>query len=306
MTLAPGRAAPPVSDAATLATLARYETLRLARHPLFVVAVLLCLLVTVATPFSEYATEEYLARTGDTEANMDWPVAPAFLLGLGGLIAMNRLTTSAGRAGDVLRAAPVPEQRRTWALCVACLLPAAIALVCAAYVFTWWMVEPPTASVSWHDVTTVDKAAVMAQGVLAALGGPLVGVLVARWWRWPTAAAVSCLLLIIWTVLSLIPDRTALLTLHHMAAPFTLVAANFDESTWVLGGNHLWRVTYLAGLCCLAVLGACAHGTEGAARRRMIRRVAVVAAFTLAALLLSVLFGAEGQPGHWDPRWHLG
>lgn len=306
MTLTQQRAVPPsVSDATTLATLARYETLRLARHPIFVVAALLFLVLAATTPFSEYATEESFARTGDTEGNLDWPVAPAFFLGLGGLIAMNRLTTSSGRAGDVLRATPVSEQRRTLALCLACLLPAAIALLGAAYVFTWWMVEPPTVSIGWHDATTVEKAATMAQGVLAALGGSLLGVLVARWWRWPTAAAVTALVLIVWASLAFYPDRSPLLRLNHMASPFSLLSTTTVTESWVFGGNQVWRTGYLAGLCALAALGACAHGTEGAPRRRMVRLVAVVGALTLTALLLSVVLGPDGQPGFWDPRWDL-
>lgn len=311
-TLTPGRGPaahlPSSTPRETVWALGRYETLRLARHPLFVVATLLFVLVVVTTPFSEYATQAYLAQTGETETNLDWPVAPAFLLGLGGLIAMNRLTSSSDRAGDVLHAAPVEEPRRTLALCLACLLPALTAAAGAGYVLVFWAIDPPTASVSWSDFTEAERVAVMAQGVLAALGGPLLGVLVGRWWRWPTAAAVTCVVLIGWSVLSsLVPDDdNVLLTLNHMAAPFTLVAANFADSTWVLGGNHFWRVAYLVGLCLLAALGAIAHGTQGEQRRRMARVVAAVAVLTVVALVASVVFGQSGHPGYWDPRWPVG
>ena len=85
----------------------------------------------------------------------------------------------------------------------------------------------------------------------------------ARWWRWPTAAAVTAVLLILWTILGLVNDTNALLTLNHLAAPYTLVSSNADEWSWHLGGSWLWRVAYLAGLCGLAAIAACAHGSDG-------------------------------------------
>ena len=66
-----------------------------------------------------------------------------------------------------------------------------IALVGATYVFLFWMFDPPVQSISWGEFTDLELAAIMACGVLAAIGGPLLGVLTARWWRWPTAAAVT-------------------------------------------------------------------------------------------------------------------
>ena len=112
-----------VDERRVLWMLARYESLRLLRHPLFVLAVLLFVAVAVTTPLSEYANADYQTTADGPETNLDWPVLPAFALGLGGLIAMNRITSSAGRAGDVLRSSPVAEYRRTLALCLACLVP---------------------------------------------------------------------------------------------------------------------------------------------------------------------------------------
>ena len=89
----------------------------------------------------------------------------------------------------------------------------------------------------------------MACGVLAAVGGPLLGVLIARWWRWPTAAAVTCVLLILWSVSSLAPDKHWLLTLHHAATPFTLVASNGEDWSWHIGGSWPWRVALPRRAC---------------------------------------------------------
>jgi len=301
-TVAVSPAPPPeVDERRVLWMLARYESLRLLRHPLFVFAVLLFLAVAVTTPLSEYADSDHQNTADGPETNLDWPVLPAFTLGLGGLIATNRLTSSAGRAGDVLRSSAVTESRRTLALCLACLVPGAIALAGSTYVFMFWMLDPPVQSVSWGEFTDLELAAIMACGVLAAVGGPLLGILIARWWRWPTAAAVTSVLLILWSVSTLPPDKHWLLTLNHAATPFTLVASNGEDYSWHVGGSWGWRVTYLAGLCLLAAIGACAHGSEGAQRRRLARAATVVAVLTAGCLVLAAFTGTEGYYS-WDHR----
>ena len=283
-------------------TVTRYEALRLVRHPVFLVAALLYVYGAATTPFTDYANADVRrpARTA-TESNLDCPVPAAFLLGLGGLIAMNRITSSSGRSGDVLDAAPMSEPRRTLALCLACLVPAGLALLGAGYVFYFWMTDPPVHTENWGEFSDAELAAIMACGVLAALGGSLLGVLTARWWRWPTAAAVTTVLLIMWSIAGLLNDTNALLTLNHLAAPFTLVSANGDEWSWHLGGSWLWRVPYLAGLCALATIAACAHGSDGELRRRQVRWAVVVGVLTLAALLIGTFTGPEGYYS-WDDR----
>ncbi|WP_404380958.1 hypothetical protein LL946_12055 [Knoellia locipacati] len=286
-------------------SLARIETRRLLRQPVFVVAVLLFVLVAATTPFSEYANADFVVTAENgTETNLDWPVLPAFALGLGGLLAMNRLTKSASRTGDVLLAAPATAFQRSLALCLVCLVPAGIALVGAAYVFVFWMVDPPIQAVAWTEFTTAQLFSIMVQGVLTAAGGPLLGVAVARWWRWPTAGAITAVGLILWAVLgSLFRDTSWWDRLLHHLSPFALVAANSETSTWIQGGSHHWRVVYLLGLCLLAALAACAHGSAGQQRRRLVRLSLTVAGLTVLALALTVLTGPEGYYGPWNPLW---
>lgn len=287
----------------TLRALARYETLRLARHPLFVVGALIFLFHQLTSPFSEYADADY--PPDQTETMLDWPVLPAFTLGLAALVALNRLTTSSDQAGDLMRAVPVDAQRRTLALCVAALLPAGLALTGATMEGLLWHFNPPVRSVGWGEYTGTQLTALLASGVLAALGGALLGVLVARWWRWPLAAGAVVMALVLWCLLSfnVHDDDHRLQTLLHMTSPFTPVAANYSDRSWQFGGGLEWRVAYLAGLCLLAALGALAHGTQGEQRRRVVRVVIVVGGLTIAALLLSAFTGPEGQWGRWDPSW---
>ena len=282
-------------------TVSRYEALRLVRHPVFAAALLLYAYGVATTQVTGYANADYSAPAHGTESNLDWPMMPAFLLGLGGLIAMNRITSSAGRSGEVLHAAPMSEPRRTLALCIACLVPATLTLLGAIYVYVVWMVDPPVHTENWGEFSNAELAAVMACGVLAALGGSLLGVVTARWWRWPTAAAVTAVLLIIWTFVGLINDTHPLLRLNHLAAPFTLVSSNADAWSWHLGGSWLWRVPYLAGLCTLAAIAACTHGSDGELRRRQVRWAIAVGVLTLAALLIGAFTGPEGYYS-WDDR----
>lgn len=280
---------------------ARYESLRLVRHPVFAIATLIYLYGAVTTPFFSYADADASAPVHGTESNLDWPMMPAFLLGLGGLIAMNRITSSSGRSEEVLRAAPMSEPRRTLALCLACLVPTTLALLGAIYVYVVWMVDPPVNTENWGEFSNAELAALMACGVLAALGGSLLGVVTARWWRWPTAAAITAVLLIIWTIVGLINDTNRLLTLNHLAAPYTLVSSNGNDWSWHLGGSWLWRVPYLAGLCGLAVIAACAHGSDGDVRRRQVRWAIALGVLTLGALLVGTFTGPEGYYS-WDDR----
>jgi hypothetical protein len=166
------------------------------------------------------------------------------------------------------------------------------------------MTDPPIYALGWDEYTNAELAANLAAGVLACLGGPLLGVLVARWWRWPTAGAVTSVLLVLWAALAMIPGTTFWLSLLHLSSPFALVTGYAEPEHWHEGGNLLLRLGYLAGLCLLAALGAVAHGTEGASRRRMARWVLVVAGGTLALLVLSVVTGPGGYYAD-NPAWQL-
>lgn len=292
------------STTPALRSLVRYETARLARHPVFVLGALWLVVIQGTSYFMEYADEDYDLSQG-SETMLDWPVLPAFMLGLAGLIAMNRLTTSSARAGEVIGAVPVSAQRRTLALCLAATLPAGLALLAAMSELMMWSINPPVNSISWGEFTDAEIVAIMAAGVLAALGGPLLGILVARWWRWPLAAAVVSVSLILWSLLSInvLDDDNRWQTVNHMASPFTLVAANFADRSWHFGGSYGWRVAYLACLCALAVLGAIARDAEGDGRRRLLRWILVTLALAVVTLVLSAATGPEGYWGRWDPRW---
>ncbi len=134
---------PTTVERRALWAVARYESLRLVRHPVFFLAVLIYLYAAATTPFIDYANAGYPAPEHGTESNLDWPLMPAFLLGLGGLIAMNRITSSSGRSGEVLGARRCRSRgARSLSAWPAWCRPT-LALLGAGYVFVFWMVDPP-------------------------------------------------------------------------------------------------------------------------------------------------------------------
>jgi hypothetical protein len=174
----------------------------------------------------------------------------------------------------------------------------------SAYIFYVWMTDPPIYALGWNEYSDAELAANLAAGAFACLGGPLLGVVVARWWRWPTAAAVTSVLLVLWAALSMMPGKTLPLLLVHHSSPFALVTGYADPNHWHEGGNLFLRLGYLTGLCALAALGAVAHGTEGEARRRVARWVIGTAVVTVVLLLLTVMVGPESYYVV-DPTWPL-
>ena len=72
----------------------------------------------------------------------------AFLLGVFGFIVAHRLTTSLLRTRDLATTAPVDQQQRTLALCLACLVPSAAGVVVAVFMLVtaaiWTPVGDPS------------------------------------------------------------------------------------------------------------------------------------------------------------------
>lgn len=279
---------PSVRPAPTL-VLARIEAGRLLRHPVFVVALLLYAWFLVGSTLLE--PEPNLQRMSET-----WSVLTAFFIGLGGFLAMYRITRSTAAALDVVDAVPVDEQQRTIALCLACLVPLGLAVIAGLWTLVAWDPGPVTGpgfygELPWTDVWLFDASV-----LLAALGGPLLGVTVGRWWTWPMAGAVTAVVLVAWCVSTGFRTTNLLTTLHHQTAPFTLlVTGESSEETFRQAGSWWWRVPYVATLCALAVLAALLHGATGTRRTRIVRIGLGVGALAVVLLLGSTLTGAEGE-----------
>jgi len=276
----------PAAPAQTLAlrSLAALEARRYARSPLFLIGVsLLVWTTTVAT--GDLAKNAATADPGDLD------LLPAFCLGLLGVFVGHQLTRSLDGADEALGATPSDRVRRTAALCLACLVPGVVALVWVGWMsaaLAMWRI-PLSASIS-----SGARAAMLLSGAVCAVGGPLFGVLVARWTRFPGSALVAVVVLAGWTLLSTVslaqpPSRSG--TFLHLSAPFTAwVSMDSPRSAaWVAGGSPGWYLAYLVLLCGLAASAALFPGSTGPRRTRVLRVLGSLAVVAVVCLVLAVL-----------------
>jgi hypothetical protein len=254
-TTRPVPSAPGVSPA-TLLALARADARRFARHPLFVVP---CLVIVVG------AVMDLVEHRGGTNPLVD-TMTTAFLFGVFGFVVAHRLTTSLGRTGELAGTVPVDQQTRTLSLCLACLVPAAAGSACAVYLLianAVWPPDgiPPSAPVTWFgDYPTVDVlAALLAMGPVATLGGPLLGVAVARWAPFRGSALLGVVVLVVATA---IPASDVHGGAERLASAWPVL---IDEhvvngrnlsSTFVPGIEPVWALAWVLCLCGLAVVAA--------------------------------------------------
>jgi len=277
------RPAPPVASVA-LRTLAALEARRYLRSPLFLIGVLLLVWATVV------ATGD-LGRNVMTADPGDQDFLPAFCLGLLGVFVGHRLTRSLDASGEAIAASPSDGVRRTAALCLACLVPGVVALAWVGWMYTALAVEDIPLSAA---IGAGARAAMLLSGAVAAVGGPLFGVLVARWVRFPGSALVGAVVLTGWVLvgtvsLAMPPSRAG--TLLHLSAPLTAwVSADGPRSpAWVAGGSPGWYLGYLLLLCGLAATAALLPSATGARRGRLLGLLGVLGVAAVACLALAVL-----------------
>jgi hypothetical protein len=271
----------PCSAASTLRVLGWIEACRYTRHPLFLIGTALLIInaASVATDRNPW---------GDTET------APAFFLGVLGVFVGFGLTRSARRAEEAVASTPADRVIRTAALCLTCLPAIATALVWLLAQLVAYAVWPPTEG--WYPAvsTATVLAELLAGGVVAAAGGPLVGVLVGRWTRFCGAGLLAAVAVVGWALLSsyglaMPPSRWA--TLVTLNAPFALWVSSDvpgTEHLWLAAGSPWWHLAYVTMLCGLAATAAMLHDAVGARRSRLVRVLAVLAVLAVASLTLAV------------------
>jgi hypothetical protein len=277
MTVLAERAASP-TRAETLRTLAGLEARRYARHPLFLLGAAL-LVVSMITGWKD------VSPAGATGTDN---LAPAFFLGLLGVFVGHRVTRSTARSAEAIQASPADGVTRTAALCLACLVPGAVALAWVAWMFSAIVLLPIPDSPA---VTWAERAAIVVAGVGYAVGGPLVGVMVGRWTRFPGAGLVAAIVLVGWPVLvslfSGAMSASRISNLVQLNAPFTLWMPSQDD--WVAGGSPLWYLAYVTVLCGLAATAAMLHEASAAQRARFVRALLVLAVLAIGCLSLAAL-----------------
>jgi len=272
--------------AATLRTLAGLEARRYAHHPLFLIGVALLVWTTVSV------ANDLANGTGDAQLLMvaDGTTVPAFFLGALGIFVGHRLTRSMVRSGEAVEASPADGVIRTAALCLACLVPGVVAVVWLAWNYVAIAVWPGPYSAA---ISSTNHAAMLSAGVVYAVGGPLFGVMVGRWTRFPGAGLVAAVVLVGWALLGtagLLMSASRVGTLVHLNAPFTTWVSS-DGATgaesWVAGGSPLWYLVYITLLCGVAATAAMLHEAWGAQRSRLVRVWAILAVLALVSLALA-------------------
>jgi hypothetical protein len=270
---APGRA--------TFTALAIRETRRFVLNPVFLFAVAFITFVLWAGP-----------DAGETEIDTMNPY-PAIFLGGFGMMAAYWLTRSMRASEPVVGVTPVTQPARTAALCAVALVPFA----CGCLALLRFVRLTPVSNAIYGPFSPSARVAILVgQIVVPALGGPLLGVALGRWVRFPGAAFVLFLLIYGWvslvTILSMSHANSALVAVLRLVAPFAFFSLHSDA-----GGVTAWRgspwffIGWQLALCAIAVLVALLRGAEGRTRTRIVRALGVAA---VAAMILLVLAGLGG------------
>jgi hypothetical protein len=168
-------------------------------------------------------------------------------------------------------------------------VPGTVALAWATwtYVASLW---PATESAA---ISPTERAFVYAAAVVYAVGGPLVGVMVGRWTRFPGAGLLAAVALVGWSVMAtagLALPASRLSSLVRLNAPFTLWESSDGqgEHPWIAGGSPIWYLVYITLLCGLAATAAMLHEASGRPRSRLVRLLVILASLAIASLALAV------------------
>ena len=278
-TLAPAR--PEAAAArARFAALAAREMRRFVLNPLFLAAAGL-------TAYLLWSGQ----RSTVTEIDSVNAIAATLFGGLG-MMAAFWLTRSMRASEPVVGVTPTTLPARTAALCAVAIVP----FGCGCLALLWFVHLYPVSEPVYGAFSPPARIAVLVgQIVIPALGGPLLGVALGRWVRFPGAALVLFLLLSVWinlvTWLTLVHPDSAPVAVLRLFAPFALFTLHSDAGVTAWRGSPWFFIGWQLALCAIAVLVALLRGAEGRTRSRIIRALGFALA---AAAIMLVLAGTGG------------
>ena len=276
------------SPGTTLPALARQEIRAYLRSKLYWFGTAVTALVVVAM----FAWDD----TGSAGAYM---IAPAVGLGVLGLVVMSGLTRSSDRAAQAAGAVAVPERTRTLALAAAVVVPFTTAMAAYAAAVVAWYVRPPQEWVVPHGVGDPFVLAQMfGDGVVCAVGGPLLGLLLARYVPRRGVAAIASVVLVLVTILLQgnfsggQPYRVFWFWTYFLGQLGWGADPDGSIHFRTAPGNPFLWVLYLVAVCALGVVVAVLHDPES--DRTRLRNLAL--GLLGAALVLGVLTMTVGYP----------
>jgi hypothetical protein len=201
------------------------------------------------------------------------------------------LTRSMRDSEPVAGVAPTTLPARTAALCTVAVVP----FLCGVLtLFAFVHFHPAGARVYGAFSPPAQIAVLAGQIVLPSLGGPLLGVALGRWARFPGTALVLSLVIYGWVNLATFgslshPDSAAFTALRLFSpfAFFTYMNNTAHVTTW--RGSPWFFIGWQLALCATAVLAALLRGADGPARSQITRalQIALVAAAIMLVLAAS-------------------
>lgn len=215
-----------------------------------------------------------------------------FGFGVLGIVTMASLVRNSDRAAAVTGAAAVPQRIRTLALAATVVVPGVLALVWFVLAAISFRVNPPAAAMGpFGDHSELDfLAGIFAEGVVPSIGGPLLGLVIARWLPRRGVAEVFSVLIVVATMVlqplftwAEIP-RLAWVWIHFYAPGG--VPSDPDRMLAYPGSPYVY-ICYQLTLCGLGVLVAMYRDPE--ADHGALRRV-VFSVLGLAALLVVLTY----------------
>jgi hypothetical protein len=219
---------------------------------------------------------------------------PAVFLGGFGMMAAFWLTRSMRASEPVAGVTPVTRPSRTAALCAVAIVP----LLCGVLTLFMFLRVYPVGDAVYGPFSSSARIAVLVgQIVVPSLGGPLLGVALGRWVRFPGAAFVLFLVIFGWvelvTILTFSHPDSALVAVLRLFAPFAFFTYTGDTGsvTTAWRGSPWFFIGWQLALCAIAVLVALLRGAEDRVRARIIRALAITGA---AAVILLVLAATGG------------
>ncbi len=281
-TLAPGRAQA-AAGRTTFAALAAREMRRFVINPVFLFAVLIL------------ALPGWAGRGSKTPEIDTLNPYPAIFLGGFSMMATFWLTRSMRASEPVIGVTPTTQPVRTAALCTVAIVPFGLGCLALLEFLHYHPVSDPRYGAF---STSARMAVLVGQIVVPTLGGPLLGVALGRWVRFPGAAFVLFLILYGWislvTILSFphASANSALVTVLRLFAPFAFFTYTEDSgslTTW--RGSPWFFLGWQLALCAIAVLVAILRGAEGRSRFLTMRTLWILLG---AAAILLVLAGTGG------------
>jgi hypothetical protein len=270
---------------ATFTALAARELHRFVLNPVFLLGVVL----------AEWTT--WTGGGGTTTEIDEVNGYPAVFLGGLGMMAAYWLTRSMRASEPVVGVTPTTRPARTAALCCVTIVP----FICGVLTLLGMLHSYPVGDAVYGPFSPSARIAVLvAQIVVPSLGGPLLGVALGRWVRFPGAAFVLFLVIFGWvelvTILAMWHVNSALVAVLRLFAPFAFFtytgdtqSAGYAVTTW--RGSPWFFIGWQLALCAIAVLAALLRGAEGQVRTRIIR---ALGAAGVAAVILLVLAGLGG------------